>query len=532
MVKESRDSEPLDPKLVSSREGDIAGSVDMLSALPVCMRDFYSSGSVLDEPDFDSLKATKKCLMIKDGKYAQLVITLLEKKVIELVDTKPLEINGLLAVEKDKTKQRLILDARRANHYFVEPDDPQIPHPGLFTQLHMKKSEEIYVGKIDLDNYYYRLELPKQFRPYFGLLLINPNGKTVWPRFRVVPMGWSHLVTAAMAITEEIMLNDAHLDPSRKSSANAPANVGRCRYGAHIDNIFKLGTDKREINKVYNGIYSPCESRKLPPKSSKCLRPCRGSLEVLEVEFTSSGVIAPSKEKMNKLLEATHASLNERFWHVRTLQAIIGSWKWFMLLARPAFSIFQRIYDLTSSEKKVLFATAEAKQKLRMIGALLPLCFANIARPSAEVLLCSDASMIGGASLYGTNMSWHESQDMLIGNYHSMLSSKSSLPKIKWKTIHTQQWKYPTHINVLKGRAFLTGIRWIARQRWRLGTRVAALIDSRVIYYITSRGRSGAQRLWQLSRKLGALLLGTQTRVVPIWVRSEDNPADAPSRRI
>lgn len=101
--------------------------------------------------------------MVKDSKYAQLAKMLLERKVIELVDSKPIEINGLFSVEKDQTKQRLILDTRRENHHFAEPEDPQMSHSGLFTHLQLGRNEEIHDGKLYLDNYYHRLELPKQF---------------------------------------------------------------------------------------------------------------------------------------------------------------------------------------------------------------------------------------------------------------------------------------------------------------------------------------------------------------------------------
>lgn len=79
--------------------------------------------------------------MLKNGKYGQLANMLSVRKVVELTNTKPVEINGLFAVEKDKTKWQLILVARRANHYFDKSVDPQIPLPSLFSQLQMKKYE-------------------------------------------------------------------------------------------------------------------------------------------------------------------------------------------------------------------------------------------------------------------------------------------------------------------------------------------------------------------------------------------------------
>lgn len=93
MVKESRMSQPVGSISVSLLEKKITESVKLFESLPIKMRDYYkyySSGSAIKVADLDSLKATKKCLMVKGGRYAQLAYMLLKRKVIELVDTKTL----------------------------------------------------------------------------------------------------------------------------------------------------------------------------------------------------------------------------------------------------------------------------------------------------------------------------------------------------------------------------------------------------------------------------------------------------------
>lgn len=131
--------------------------------------------------------------------------------------------------------------------------------------------------------------------------------------------------------------------------------------------------------------------------------------------------------------------MNERYWHVRTLQAVVGLWNWFMLIARPAFATFRRIYELTSREKVIVFATAEAKHELRTIIVLVLLLFVSISRPSAEVILCSSASMIRETLPYSKNTMFHKTQNTLIRNFHSVLWSENSLPQTKLKTITIQR---------------------------------------------------------------------------------------------
>lgn len=89
-------------------------------------------------------------------------------------------------------------------------------------------------------------------------------------------------------------------------------------------------------------------------------------------------------------------------------------------------------------QKLIIFAAAKAKHELRISIALITLLFTNISRPSAEVVLCSHASMNREASLYNKNTTWHNSPDTLIENIHSELSCENTHPQVKWKAINTQ----------------------------------------------------------------------------------------------
>lgn len=213
MLRDDKKPQTIDSTIVSLPEKDIAGSVNVLTVLPARLRSFYAGNdSLLDDVDCNALANTRRCMMIKDGGYEDLVTKLVLKGVVELSSDEPLEINGLFAVPKDGDKQRLILDARRGNLHFKPPEDPELPHPGLFTQLQKEATQDLWIGKLDLDNFYHRLELPKHLRPYFGLPPLFLNDKKVWPVYRVIPMGWSHSVAIAQAIHGEVLYSDANLD--------------------------------------------------------------------------------------------------------------------------------------------------------------------------------------------------------------------------------------------------------------------------------------------------------------------------------
>ncbi|MEM7281757.1 MAG: hypothetical protein AAF438_09040 [Pseudomonadota bacterium] len=351
-------------------------------------------------------------------------------------------------------------------------------------------------------------------------------------RFRAVPMGWSHSVVIAQEIGHDTLFQEAGLNPRDLVKAGMSRQVGACRFGVYVDDFFIFGTSRKKVLKTYDRIYSALERRNLPPKPKKCQRPVQDTVTVLGIEISPSGSIEPAREKLQEIIAATRSFVQAPVWNVARLQYLLGCWNWFMLLARPAMAVLRVCYELAASTRLGVFATRQAKHELRMLIALSPLFHATMKRPNSDVMLCSDASMDGGASLYAPFSLWHVNQDSLLHHVDRTVSSDDRPPDAKWKLIHKQRWKFKKHINVLEGRAILTGVRWLARQQQKLGVFVSTITDSQVLYYLMAKGRSNAPRLWRFGQKMGALLLACNMRILPIWVASEHNPADAPSRSV
>jgi hypothetical protein len=69
----------------------------------------------------------------------------------------------------DYGKVRLIIEARRANACFRPPPKVSLPTPDMSAALCLPPAGSLFVGKIDLDNFYHRLALPSWLRPFFAL---------------------------------------------------------------------------------------------------------------------------------------------------------------------------------------------------------------------------------------------------------------------------------------------------------------------------------------------------------------------------
>jgi hypothetical protein len=91
-------------------------------------------------------------------------------------------------------------------------------------------------------------------------------------------------------------------------------------------------------------------------------------------------------------------------------------------------------------------------------------------------------------------------------------------------------WRREEHINVLELRAVLTAMRWCNSVPPALNHRVLLFCDSAVVVAALAKGRSLSRALSALLRRLAALLLVSGMRLCPVWVPSQENPADAASR--
>ncbi len=66
---------------------------------------------------------------------------------------------GVFAVETKGGRQRLVVDARRANCFFADPPCTPLPPGGAMAQLR-SGSSGLFINCLDLKDYFYHLLLP------------------------------------------------------------------------------------------------------------------------------------------------------------------------------------------------------------------------------------------------------------------------------------------------------------------------------------------------------------------------------------
>jgi len=513
----------LDPSRVSLPLNEVAGSVEMLDVLPDGMQSQYSDGSTILKTDLSDIRNKKPFKGVKEGKYRELIVILEKNGLVELRKDKPKVINGVFGVAK-QDKQRLIIDARNANSYFIEPENPNLPNPSDLSSLYVGDDAPLYLAKTDMDNFYHRLRLPRWLTEYFGLPALTRDGLTMYPVVLTVPMGWSHSVVIAQRIHEGILW-ECGLDKNR-AIQNHNREVGRLRFGAYIDDYFSIGGDKDLANDYLQRVLVACERKGVPAKESKIVMPTLESETMIGIESCGDGVLRPDVGKMKSLLEYTCFFVKLRKWKKKDLQIVLGRWAWAILLKRCLFCVFAEVYKASEDEAEYITPTRAMRNEFRLASRLQGFIRADLRKPFSDIVLCTDASNEGGGVVYYRTTSEVSIRvsHMDIEEYHQWIRRR------EWITCIRYRWKELEKIHLLEGEALILGIRWFLRDVSNMATRVIIFVDNTALIGAVQKGRSSKPRFNRICQRTAALTLAGNLQLILRYVRSEDNPADGPSR--
>ena len=120
-----------------------------------------------------------------------------------------------------------------------------------------------------------------------------------------------------------------------------------------------------------------------------------------------------------------------------------------------------------------------------------------------------------------------EAERPRIGRPHQL-----GLQKSAFRTIISAKRQHDAHAGSLEATGLHMLLRWLLRVGKRHGHRVVALVDAKAILCAASKGRTSAASIRNDLRKIAALTLAGDLHMHYVYVPSEDNPADAPSRGV
>ena len=342
-------------------------SVHMIDVLPNKWSSMYSSPtSGLLKPlhivnnDLLKLKLPKPRIHGSKQQYVSLIHRLINNQMITLSLPSDIKvINGLFTVTKDATSTRMIVDARYANTYFIDPPSVHLPTPASFISLSLPHGNTLYKCKTDLENFYHHIQLPKWLCQYFALpsICINqlpetyvssssflsslPSSTRIHPVLTRLAMGFSHAVSIAQTMHEHILYSSHALLPSSHIlNMSCPVITSTPIHAPYVDDNNMLGTCPIQLQYTYDKCIMAYANAGFPVKQSKCVLPTSAPVTMIGVSISSTGIVSLPIDRMHILLNATLYIISTRRATGKLLASIIGSWTWCMLLRRFSLCMF------------------------------------------------------------------------------------------------------------------------------------------------------------------------------------------------
>jgi hypothetical protein len=247
----------------------------------------------------------------------------------------------------------------------------------------------------------------------------------------------------------------------------------------------------------------------------------------------------------------------------RFLEHLLGNWVWACLPRRSVLSVFQCVFSVVKgkSPSALVRVTSEVAWELETMANLAPMLFAE-AKPLSDTVGASDACGTGrGSAVRGhcpgpvlrelastveRHGSWTAFSPATDGSSvcrdsdagrtaAAWLECDWTTRPSPWTQIRTGAWRIalPRCINLGECLSAVELVSWFASQPQRFGGwRVVVLNDNQATLGMMAKGRSSVRDMNALgARRVCAMALAVDLKLVWVYVRSELMPADFPSRR-
>lgn len=523
---------------------------------------------------------TKGCFKVEPSELYQVNCKLLDSGVATLIpedmalkdaDGKVIT-GGLFAVDHKESSDRIILDRRPYNELERRLVWAKLPHGSLLTQIIVPPGYSIRGSGDDLSNYFYLLRHKDEWLPRNAIGKVfdgkgyekygGAPGQRYLLAFRVIAMGDLNAVDIAQQVHLEILREASCMDPQDVLEFRSPVPATHTFEGLYIDDHivtqvlpskkyrspgahYKDESIMENSRNHYHNLGIPTSDKKAFSKSDRYV--AWGT----EID-SKSGRVGTPQHKLRHLAELISATCKLKLVSKKLLQGLTGLLVHPFLHKRIAMSILQDtfawIQRLKDGESKPL--PIAVKEELLGCGLILPLVHSNIRWEVSRRVGASDASLSHGGRAatevsvpiaqtlyrYAEHRGEHVRLDWQRGAVAPESSMRRAPPELEallgdlpWNQTETCSFAHKQHINILEARMIHHELRDLVMSSPK-PLRSVLLVDSRAAAGAWAKGRSSSRNLNRIIRQsLGWSLAGRKSLHL-VWVRSECNPADYPSR--
>ena len=567
-----------------------AGRVDPLDWLPAekaCIVDDLP-GQRLPEHLWDPV--VRACHHVPAEQEAGLARRLLESSMAVLVEESLLPRNqagelltgGLFSVPKNEVEDRLIFDRRPENSTMNKLRWTSLPNGACYTRMLLEPHQYLRGSGDDLRNYYYTLKLPDNWVKYNSVgrqvdaSVVRDFGGDPACRyrlcFRVLGMGDVNGCDIAQATHEALLQRFGLLGPETHLVYGKPAPVGSMWQGVYLDDL--LITSIRSV-----GFEVPLDGSFEPPAAQdgdediEAVRKAEHAYDEAHLEralhksFRAVTLFKAWGSEIDGIRGKAGAPLLARQQVYMLIVAVVragratrgilekinGFVAFFCQYRREIFCLQHHIYNYVSGLPLDTWVRLPGfiLDELRSVSLHLPFCVWHMRRSFVSSLLATDATPSSGGAVRAPvpgpllRELWRRSEvrgetvrldrsieaDFLEAEPREPSRFASRLSEsLDWKTVAGYTFRQVSHINLQETRALGREVRRLASGFSNGGSIQICLNDSRVAVGAVSKGRSSSYKLNGLLRALLPYLIFGDIALALLWVETESNLADHPSR--
>lgn len=524
--------------------------------------------------------------------YHQFAKDLWEKGMIDFTQ-QPGDLVTPFFVNKKDGRLRFILDCRGVNKRFKPPPPMALAAGSSWAQVSVPTGSALYCAQSDIKDYFYSLALPSSLQSLFCLPSL-PRSKVaawgvnssdlpeasssgwVWPRLRVVPMGWSWAMYFAQRAHQHLCLQATGLGMDRVLVEGRPApdlSDSEVALIPYADNLNVTGICAQRVQEVKDLIV-----KKLRDTGFRVHEETEAQSTVQSLGFLVDGVtgtIQPVPERLDRVVRCFAWLGKAPRVSGRAIERLLGHAVHLCMLRRELLSIFRSLYDFIHASYKVRTKLwPSAAKEARWASHLMNLCTSDLKRPWSSSITSSDASLSGIAvsrrvistaeqALHGSyKETWRYKYNMQTKPRDHALSKldpfedistvkpvknerqdpfglDESFPEVDadilrpddWHDVFAVRMSFPEPITVLEGRGVVAAFRHKLRSSGEFNRKHLHLNDNLSVVLLCSKGRSSSFAMLRTCRRLAALALATNCLFAVRWIPSELNVSDRASRQ-
>ena len=381
--------------------------------------------------------------------------------------------------------------------------------------------------------------------------------------FRVIAMGDLNAVDLSQQVHLEILKDCKCMDPGEVLEFRAPVPASHTFEGLYIDDhiVTQILPSKKNRSKkdrfrdedIVDQSRAQYEKLGIPTSSKKAFEKCSKFVAWGTEVDSKSGRVGTPQSKLRHLADILSATCKLKLVSKKLLQGVTGLLVHPFLHRRIAMSVLQDTFawinKLKDGESRPL--PLSVKEELLCCGLILPFAHTNVKWGVSCRIGASDASLSHGgraaASVtkpiaqtlyrYAEHKGEHIRLDWEKGSIQPVSQMQRAPPELEnlisdlpWNTTESCSFAHRQHINILEAKMIKHELCDIVMSSSK-PLRCVLLVDSRAAAGAWGKGRSSSRQLNRVIRQsLGWSIAGRKSLHL-VWVRSECNPADFPSRK-